>query len=146
VANSFPFDDCWLTIRAPQVSGFPNFFWLLGPNTSNGHSSVIFTAECQITLALELIRPLLSKLTAAGADKAGAGPTVEVTADAEDEYYAKLRAEMKKKLWEQEGVRSWYGVEQEDGTQLCTAVYPWSQVHFWWHTRKPVWSHFRAIV
>jgi len=52
---------------------------------------------------------------------------------------------MRKKLWEREGVRSWYGVEQEDGTQLCTAVYPWSQVDFWWHTRRPVWSHFKVV-
>ncbi len=128
--------------RGTVASGFPNWFWIVGPNTATSHSSVIFTSECQITLALELVRPLLPKLVAAQA--AGRpGPTVEVTQEAEEKYYARMRAEMRKKVWERGDVKSWYVVKGDDGKPLCTALYPWSQIDFWWYTRKPIWSHFK---
>jgi len=126
--------------RGTVVSDFPNFFWILGPNTATGHSSVLFTSECQITLALKLVKPLLAKLTAAGANKAVAGPTVEVTAEAEDAYYASLRGAMKNRVWEKDGGKSWY--VSEGG--ICTTLYPWSQVNFWWHSLWPVWAHYKV--
>lgn len=123
------------------AAGFPNFFWLLGPNTATGHSSVIFTSECQVNLALKLVKPLLAKLTAADAGRDGkAGPTVEVTQAAEDGYYARLRGAMRNRVWEKEGGKSWY---VSDGG-ICTALYPWSQVNFWWNTLWPRWADYRV--
>lgn len=41
------------------LSGFPNFFVLMGPNTLSGHLSVIYTTECQINFIIRVIRPIL---------------------------------------------------------------------------------------
>ena len=40
------------------VSGFPNFFMLLGPNTGLGHTSVVFMIESQIQHVLSCLRIL----------------------------------------------------------------------------------------
>src|SRR5919204_2316235 len=55
-------DDVWQ--GSPQaylgitVSGFPNFFMLLGPNTGLGHNSVVFMAEAQVNYVMESLRYL----------------------------------------------------------------------------------------
>ncbi|KAE8373493.1 hypothetical protein BDV26DRAFT_296878 [Aspergillus bertholletiae] len=44
------------------LSGFPNFFILMGPNTLSGHLSVLYTTECQINFIVRVIRPILNGL------------------------------------------------------------------------------------
>lgn len=44
------------------LSGFPNFFMLMGPNTLSGHLSVIYTTECQINFIIRIIRPILNAI------------------------------------------------------------------------------------
>lgn len=106
------------------VSSFPNFFWLMGPNTTTGHSSVIFTSECQLSLAFHMIRPVVAALRSdsqpisSRSTSKAAAPFVEVTRKAEDERYARLRKEMRNKTWETNGGVSWY-TDKQSG--LCTA-------------------------
>jgi len=118
--------------RGTFASGFPNFAFLMGPNTTTGHSSVIFTSECQVTLILKVIAPVLAN------EKKHA--SISVTREAEDEYFAKVRSTMKNRIWEKEPV-GWY--VQDEGK--CTTLYPWSQVNFWWNTLWPVKSHYKTI-
>lgn len=111
------------------VSAFPNFFWLMGPNTTTGHSSVVFTSECQLSLAFHMLRPVLEALapgpkrgaprlpTSPIASSSGPVPYVEVTPDAEAAQYAELRKEMRNKTWETNGGVSWY-TDKQSG--LCT--------------------------
>ena len=40
------------------VSGFPNFFMLLGPNTGLGHTSVVFMIESQVQHVMSCLRIL----------------------------------------------------------------------------------------
>ncbi|SCV74893.1 BQ2448_7922 [Microbotryum intermedium] len=122
------------------VADFPNFFWLMGPNTATGHSSVIFTSEAQITMMRKLIKPILSQLKPSTTGESA--PTVEVTAAAQEQYNKKIRNEMKKKVWEKDGGVSWY-VNKETG--LCTALYPFSQIHFWWNASFPKKADFKYI-
>ena len=44
------------------ISGFPNFFILMGPNTLSGHLLVTYTTECRIGLIMHLMS-LIIKLT-----------------------------------------------------------------------------------
>ncbi|KAJ6086016.1 hypothetical protein N7486_010297 [Penicillium sp. IBT 16267x] len=44
------------------VSEFPNFFILMGPNTTTGHLSVIHSTECEINFSLRVLRPILRSL------------------------------------------------------------------------------------
>ncbi|KAK4047415.1 hypothetical protein OIV83_005462 [Microbotryomycetes sp. JL201] len=115
--------------RGTMVAGFPNFFWMMGPNTATGHSSVIFTTECQITMMLKLVKPILTKISKVELQLPA--PTVDVKPEAQRQFNDAVRAEMKNKVWEKNGGISWY-VDQKTG--LCTMLYPWSQIHFWWHT------------
>lgn len=144
-----------------MVNSFPNFFICMGPNTVTGHSSVIFTAECQIDMILRLIKPILA-LTRRVELLATPAPTVEVTREAEERVYTELRAEMKKKVWEsqKEGGVSWY----VDERGLCTVSRPscvgppqllinrlrssqtlqaFSQIDFWRRTRFASSSDFK---
>ncbi|KAK4055872.1 hypothetical protein OIO90_003129 [Microbotryomycetes sp. JL221] len=114
------------------VAGFPNYFWLMGPNTATGHSSVIFTSECQIEMMLTLVKPILNKIRKI--ELRLPAPTVEVSSEAQARYNESVRVEMKNKVWEQRAPGanwSWY---VDPHTGLCTTLYPWSQVHFWWKT------------
>lgn len=120
-------------MQATCISDFPNFFMTMGPNSATGHSSVIFTSECQVTMILKLIKPIVEKLKTQSTLSLPA-PTVVVRASAEKKYDVALRAEMKKKVWEKGGGVSWY-VDSKTG--LCTTLYPWSQINFWWHASYP---------
>ncbi|GAA6054351.1 hypothetical protein JCM3770_003330 [Rhodotorula araucariae] len=125
------------TYQSTVIAEFPNFFWIMGPNSATGHSSVLFTSEAQLNLAFHLIHPILNALKADGRKKPA--PYVEVKTEAEDAYYWRLRKEMKKKVWEKDGGVSWY-VDQKTG--LCTTLYPWSQVHFWRSCTFPRFGDF----
>ncbi|GAA5843386.1 hypothetical protein JCM9279_002085 [Rhodotorula babjevae] len=126
------------TYQSTLASDFPNFFWIMGPNSATGHSSVLFTSEAQLNLVFHLVRPLLNELRKN--PKSRPAPYVEVTTEAEDRLYARLRAEMKKKIWEKDGGVSWY-VDQKTG--LCTTLYPYSQVHFWRSCTFPRYGDFK---
>ena len=61
------------------VSGFPNWFILMGPNTGPGHTSVLVYTEAQIAHVLRAIRALRER-----------GPAfVDVRQDVQDRYNAR---------------------------------------------------------
>ncbi|POY76201.1 hypothetical protein BMF94_0721 [Rhodotorula taiwanensis] len=131
------------TYQGTCVSSFPNFFWILGPNTATNHSSVLFTSEAQLALAFHLIRPVLAALGKGRQQRVKLikpAPYVEVTRAAEDRYYAELRQRMKGMVWESKGGVAWY---VDKATGLCTALYPWTQVHFWQKCAFPSFSDFK---
>jgi hypothetical protein len=106
------------------VAGFPNFFIMMGPNTVNGHLSVIFSSECQINFALNMLDPILRNRHR----QSGNAPlAVEVTQDAEDEENEWLQKRAKGLVWAS-GCTNWY-VEPRSGKNLM--VYPEWQWHFW---------------
>jgi hypothetical protein len=89
-------------------------------------------------MILKLVKPILAKLSKPLSSPA---PSVSVTCAAEEAYDANLRAEMKKKVWESNAV-SWY-VDADTG--LCTTLYPYSQLHFWWKASFPKEANFKRI-
>jgi cation diffusion facilitator CzcD-associated flavoprotein CzcO len=74
------------------VTGFPNLYLLLGPNTGLGHNSVVFMAEQQIGYVLRALHQ--------------PGP-LEVRADVQARYNRALRARLGTAVWST-GCRSWY--------------------------------------
>lgn len=132
----------------------------MGPNSATGHSSVLFTSEAQLALTFHLIRPIVEKLRKVQLLKPA--PFVEVTTEAENRFYAAVRKEMKKKVWEKDGGVSWY---VDKATGLCSVsfpvrfsargrpsltnapsaqtLYPWSQVHFWRACTFPNYGDFQ---
>ena len=80
------------------VHGFPNFFFLLGPNTGLGHTSVVLMIEHQIEHVLGALRHLRARGLYA----------IEPRADAQAAFVADVDARMRNTVWTTGGCSSWY--------------------------------------
>jgi cation diffusion facilitator CzcD-associated flavoprotein CzcO len=83
--------------KGVAVSGFPNWFIMMGPNTGPGHTSVLVYTESQIAYILQAVRTLLAEDLR----------WVNVRQDVQDGYNAVLQRRMKKMVWSS-GCSSWY--------------------------------------
>ena len=94
-------DDVWqdgaVAYKGMTVSGFPNWFILMGPNTGPGHTSVLVYTEAQIHHALGAIRKLRDEGL----------KFVDVRQDVQDRYNAGIQGRMKHMVW-RTGCNSWY--------------------------------------
>jgi cation diffusion facilitator CzcD-associated flavoprotein CzcO len=81
-----------------SVPGYPNFFFLLGPNTGLGHSSVILMIESQVEHVLAAVRHLRRRNLA----------TMEPRPEAEAAFVADVDARMRSTVWSTGGCKSWY--------------------------------------
>jgi len=106
--------------RGITVDGFPNFFMLLGPNTTLGHTSVVFMIESQVQHVLSCLR------------LAGPGGVVEVREPALRQYNDALQRRLRKAVWTAGGCRSWY--LDDDG--INRAIWPGFSFEYWARTRR----------
>ncbi|HVV13911.1 NAD(P)/FAD-dependent oxidoreductase [Amycolatopsis sp.] len=113
------------------VAGFPNLFFLLGPNTGLGHNSVVFMIESQIRYIAEAIE--LVERNDAGA----LVPRTDVQARFNDEIQRKLN----KGVWTQGGCKSWY----LDSKGVNRTVWPGFTWRYWLNTRKLRPADFELI-
>jgi len=79
------------------VAGFPNLFFLLGPNTGLGHNSIVYMVESQIAYVLDALRTMRAR----GAN------AVDVRADAQAAFNADVDEQMVGTVWSS-GCASWY--------------------------------------
>ena len=103
------------------VSGFPNFFMLLGPNTGLGHNSVVLMIEAQVRYVIDCLGLMRKQNISA----------MEVRAESQKHFAANLRDHMARTVWQSGGCRSWY---QDVRTGENTTLWPGS-----------VMQYFRAI-
>ncbi|MDF3031362.1 MAG: 4-hydroxyacetophenone monooxygenase [Moraxellaceae bacterium] len=103
------------------ISGFPNLFQLVGPNTGLGHNSIIFMIEAQVHYVLECMKLQQQKQA----------DYIEVKATAQQAFNAQLQRDLQGTVWTS-GCKSWY--VQEDGTNAT--LWPYTTVKFWLDTRK----------
>lgn len=103
------------------VTGFPNMFQLVGPNTGLGHNSIIFMIEAQMNLIMDCMRVTAQK----NADYVDVKPEVQYA------FNAQVQRDMQGTVWTS-GCKSWY--QQADGKN--TALWPYSTARFWLDTRK----------
>jgi cation diffusion facilitator CzcD-associated flavoprotein CzcO len=82
------------------VDGFPNFFIAVGPNTANGHHSLILTSENTVSYILKMIKPILN----------GKVERVEVKKQAVTKWTEDVKKDLEKTVFV--GCRSWY-VDEE---------------------------------
>ncbi|KAF8888350.1 hypothetical protein BD779DRAFT_1672411 [Infundibulicybe gibba] len=130
-----------------SVPGFPNFFMLsgisflaaqyaahlkrlIGPNTTTGHISLIYTVEVQVNYIIKLIKPILK----------GDVSSFEVTSKATDVYNDMIQKRLSKSVFV--SCLSWY---RTGGDGRITSIFPGASTQFWWWLRRPVWSHYTAI-
>jgi cation diffusion facilitator CzcD-associated flavoprotein CzcO len=79
------------------VTGFPNLFMLLGPNTGLGHSSMVYMIESQIAYVLDALRAMDTRGAAA----------VELRAEVEESYNRDIQERLEGTVWNT-GCASWY--------------------------------------
>jgi cation diffusion facilitator CzcD-associated flavoprotein CzcO len=104
------------------VSGFPNFFFLLGPNTGLGHNSVVFMIESQI----KYVEQCLDLLDRTGADALDVRPRVQSAFDRE------IQGKLVRGVWTQGGCKSWY----LDANGQNKTVWPGFTWRYWLRTNK----------
>ncbi|MCL2779369.1 MAG: NAD(P)/FAD-dependent oxidoreductase [Polyangiaceae bacterium] len=92
------------------VAGFPNLFFLLGPNSGLGHSSVLYMEECQIHHVLETVRYMRDHNVA----------TVEPKQYVQDAYVRELDRKSEKTVWLTGGTGSYY----IDATGRNSTIWP----------------------
>jgi hypothetical protein len=137
------------------VPGFPNFFMMqgmsrsaclnetnfffpthtvaryvlfdTGPNTTTGHTSVIFSEESQVPYLLQLLEPL----------RTGLLESVAPTDAATDRYNDMLQERLRDTVWSQ--CASWYRV---GGRGRITSTFPGPLVLFWWWLRRIRWEDY----
>ena len=94
-------DDAWkdgaTAYKGMTVSGFPNWFIMMGPNTGPGHTSVLVYTECQIGYAIQAIQKLMSENI----------KYLDVKQSVQDAYNTGLQKRMKHMAWSS-GCNSWY--------------------------------------
>jgi cation diffusion facilitator CzcD-associated flavoprotein CzcO len=103
-----------------SVSGFPNLFLLMGPNTGLGHNSMIFMIEAQSRYAANAIAELRRKQLA----------FIDVLPSAEQAFRSELARKMKNTVWTT-GCTSWY--QTPDGEVF---LWPGATFDYWWRTRQ----------
>ena len=87
--------------KGTTVPGCPNLFLLVGPNTGQGHTSMVFIIEAQV----EYLRGAVRALRRAG--RAGRA-ALEPTPEAFGAWNASLQRRMRRTVWTTGGCSSWY--------------------------------------
>ncbi|MFF5988105.1 flavin-containing monooxygenase [Prauserella flavalba] len=110
------------THKGITVAGFPNLFFLLGPNTGLGHNSVVFMIEQQIRYISEAIRFVESR----GAE------SIEVREDVQAQFNDDIQRKLERGIWTQGGCKSWY----LDAKGVNRTIWPGFTWRYWLETRK----------
>jgi cation diffusion facilitator CzcD-associated flavoprotein CzcO len=102
--------------KGTTVHGFPNLFTLVGPNTGQGHTSMVFIIESQVAYLCDAVRTMRRRGYAA----------VQPRANAQHRWNADLQRRMRHTVWNTGGCSSWY----LDSQGRNTTLWPKSTVTF----------------
>ena len=80
------------------IAGFPNLFMVVGPNTGQGHTSMVYMMESQFPYIAAAITALRRKRLA----------WLDVRPDIQARYNRWLQARLKRTVWNRGGCQSWY--------------------------------------
>ncbi|MFC9517561.1 DUF4873 domain-containing protein [Nocardiaceae bacterium NPDC056970] len=105
------------------VSGFPNFFLMMGPNSGGGNQSIVFVIEAQARYILECLRAM----------KARDATRIEVRAGTQRDFNRRIHEKLEGSVWNSGGCDSWY----LDRSGRNRAAWPGSSVSYWRRMRHP---------
>ncbi|NRQ38038.1 NAD(P)/FAD-dependent oxidoreductase [Nonomuraea sp. NN258] len=124
--NGLKLQDAWQdgieTYLGISTAGFPNLFFLLGPNTGLGHNSVVFMIESQVRYVIDCLR-LLSKTQARA---------IDVKPEQQREFNRRLHERLDPLVWNAGGCKSWY----LDEHGVNRTVWPGFTFEYWARTRR----------
>jgi cation diffusion facilitator CzcD-associated flavoprotein CzcO len=90
------------------VAGFPNLFFIIGPNTGLGHTSMIYMIESQVNFIVDSIKKLSAKKAT----------WMNVKKDVQISYNAELQQKLKTTVWQSGGCKSWYQTRSGKNTAI----------------------------
>ena len=91
-------DGTLTALRGTTVAGFPNLFFILGPNTGLGHTSVVLMAEAQAGYVRQALEHV---------ERAGVG-AIEPRQEAQDAWNEEIQRKSEGTVWLNGGCESWY--------------------------------------
>jgi cation diffusion facilitator CzcD-associated flavoprotein CzcO len=100
--------------KGTTVAGFPNLFFLVGPNTGLGHTSIVFIIESQIAYVLDALRTMRRR----------GARTLEVRAEAQSAYNAELDRMTEDTVWVTGGCTSYY-IDRNGHNSALWPTYTW---------------------
>lgn len=116
-------------LRSVSVPGFPNFFFLGGPNSPIGNFSFIMTAETQLGYVMGLIDLL----------REGVRDVLVPTREATAAFNSQIEAAMKDTIWVTGGCHSWYFDKAGK-----VASWPWTYARFEQDLKSPKLDEFEC--
>ncbi|MDT4838304.1 Baeyer-Villiger monooxygenase [compost metagenome] len=84
--------------KGTLTAGFPNLFFLMGPNTGLGHNSMVYMIESQIHYVLGALDLLGERRLR----------SLEVKREVQDRFNGKLQGSLGNTVWNAGGCKSWY--------------------------------------
>ncbi|WP_051812786.1 NAD(P)/FAD-dependent oxidoreductase [Kitasatospora sp. MBT63] len=118
-------------LRGSTVRGFPNLFFVIGPNTGLGNSSMILMIESQLNYLIDALAAL---------DAVGAA-ALQPTARAQRHWNLELQHRMDRTVWSTGGCKSWY----LDASGRNTVLWPGSTSAFRRATRRVDLAEYELI-
>jgi cation diffusion facilitator CzcD-associated flavoprotein CzcO len=100
--------------KGTTVAGYPNLFFLVGPNTGLGHTSIVFIIESQIAYVLDALRTMRRR----------GARTLEVRAEAQHAYNAELDRMTEGTVWVSGGCTSYY-IDRNGHNSALWPTYTW---------------------
>ncbi|PBC76703.1 catio diffusion facilitator CzcD-associated flavoprotein CzcO [Streptomyces sp. TLI_235] len=118
-------------LRGSTVRGFPNLFFVIGPNTGLGNNSMILMIESQLNYLVDALTTL---------DSVGA-TAMQPTARAQKHWNLELQHRMDRTVWTTGGCVSWY----LDDSGKNTVLWPASTTAFRRATRRVDLAEYELI-
>jgi cation diffusion facilitator CzcD-associated flavoprotein CzcO len=113
--------------RTLAVSGFPNFFMLLGPNSGLGHNSVILMIEAQVGYIVKCLQQMTRRNM----------PYLDPKPENQQAFNQTIQARLTGSVWDG-SCSSWY---KSDVGQNYT-IWPFSATRYILEMRNPDFSEF----
>lgn len=111
-----------MTYKSTTVPHFPNLFFVTGPNTGQGHTSLVFMIEAQLSYILGALRTMSER----GVSR------LEVREEPYERWNAAIQRVMPRTVWNSGGCKSWY----LDSNGRNTTIWPGFTWRFWQKTRR----------
>lgn len=110
-----------------QVKRFPNLFFIVGPNSGLGHSSMVFMIEAQVRYISEVL----------GLMRGREARSVDIRPEVQDQFNARLQQRLGGSIWAT-GCQSWY----QHRSGKITALWPGFTWEYWLKTRRINPNHY----
>jgi cation diffusion facilitator CzcD-associated flavoprotein CzcO len=113
------------------VHGYPNLFFLLGPNTALGHNSVVFMIEAQVRYAVEAMN--LTRRNRVG--------SIEVRESVQARFNTEIQDKLARGVWSTGGCTNWY----LDAKGVNRTIWPGTTWRYWLATKNVKPADFELL-